>query len=175
MFVVSSGEQSDPQEGFPSPCRSHKLAGSWTQVGSMRSSSRASPTHLAVDNEPDPATPKDGAGSALGSPLLLHLLSSAKGTVNHPLKLGGGLGVLGLVVRSHLVPEERVVVVPPSAVADPRGSSEGISLKVPDVNGRLVLHGVVDVGDVCVVVLKVGVGMAAAVVVGGGALERRRA
>ena len=61
-------------------------------------------------------------------------------------------------MRCHLVPEESVVVVPASAVADSGSSSEGISLKVPNINSRLVLHGVVDVCHVSVVVLKVRVG-----------------
>ena len=108
-----------------------------------------------VDADPDPAGSEHGTGGGLRLELLLHLVHGAEGLVDELLELGRGLGLGGLVGRGHLIPEEGVVVVSTSAVADGGSGLEGVGHQVEDGDLILALGGLVDVGDVRGVVLVV--------------------
>mmetsp|Transcript_25560 Transcript_25560/g.71440 ORF Transcript_25560/g.71440 Transcript_25560/m.71440 type:complete len:306 (+) Transcript_25560:325-1242(+) len=103
---------------------------------------------LLVDADPDPSGAECGSWGSSGLELGLHVLHGTEGLVDHGGEVGGRLGVLGLVWWSHLFPEEGVVVVPATAVADSRSSLEGIGHEVEDRDVVLAFARLVDVGDV---------------------------
>lgn len=82
-------------------------------------------------------SPKHGAGGGRGRELLLHPLGGTEGGVDLGLERGGGLRFGGLVGGRHFVPEEGVVVVASTAVADSGAGGEGVGLEGNDVDGGL--------------------------------------
>mmetsp|Transcript_22830 Transcript_22830/g.37089 ORF Transcript_22830/g.37089 Transcript_22830/m.37089 type:complete len:203 (+) Transcript_22830:234-842(+) len=102
--------------------------------------------------DPNPSRTEHRTGSGLSLELSLHLIHRPKRLINRRLELGANLTLRGLIRGSHLIPEKGVVVMPSSAVADGSGL-KGIQLQLEDVHLFLTLGGLVDVGDVCGVVL----------------------
>jgi hypothetical protein len=103
---------------------------------------------LLVDTHPNPATSKGGSWSGHGLKLLFHGIHGSKRLVDHLRQLSRSLGVLGLVGRKHLFPEEGVVVVASSTVADTRSSFQSIGHQVENGDLGLTFTGLVDVGNV---------------------------
>ena len=107
-----------------------------------------------VNTDPDPPRSKDGSRSSLSFELCLHLLHGSKGLVDKSSQLVGWLCLLSLIRGSHFLPEEGVVVVTSSAIAN--GSSfQRIGHKIEDWNLILALRGLVDIGNIGSVVLVV--------------------
>mmetsp|Transcript_27870 Transcript_27870/g.47333 ORF Transcript_27870/g.47333 Transcript_27870/m.47333 type:complete len:270 (-) Transcript_27870:98-907(-) len=105
--------------------------------------------------DPYPSTSKDCSRSRLCLELGLHLIKRTKGLVNGCLKLSTWLRFLCFIRRSHLIPEEGVVVVSTSRISVSRSCLKRIQLKFKNVNFVLALGGLVDVGNVGTVVLVV--------------------
>lgn len=105
-----------------------------------------------VDANPDPSGSKDGSRSGLSLEFGLHFIHRSKGLVDQPRELVGRLGLLGFIWRGHFGPEEGVVVVSTPTVTD-RAGLQGIRHQVKDWDLVLAFGGLVDVGNVCSVVL----------------------
>ena len=103
---------------------------------------------LLVDTDPDPTGSKEGAGGSTGFKLGLHLVETSKGLVDEFFELSRRLGLLGIIRGCHFVPEEGVVVVTTTVVADSRTGFNGGFHQVDD--GFLVLsfRGLVNVGNI---------------------------
>jgi hypothetical protein len=103
---------------------------------------------LLVHTHPNPATSKGSSWSGHGLKLLFHGIHGSKRLVDHLRQLSRSLGILRLVSGKHLFPEEGVVVVASSTVADTRSGFQSIGHEVKDGDLGLAFTGLVDVGNV---------------------------
>mmetsp|Transcript_15461 Transcript_15461/g.31417 ORF Transcript_15461/g.31417 Transcript_15461/m.31417 type:complete len:241 (+) Transcript_15461:177-899(+) len=114
----------------------------------VRSTDQFELVALFIDTDPNPTGSKEGAGGSTGFKGGLHFVHASKGLVDEFLQLSRRLGGLGLVRRSHFLPEEGVVVVTTSIVTNCRTGFNGRLHQVEDRNLILTFHRLVDIGDV---------------------------
>lgn len=110
---------------------------------------------LLVNANPYPSGSKGGSWSGEGFEFGLHFVHTSETGIDEVDKLRRGLGVLGLIRRSHFVPEKGVIVVPTATVAVGRTRFDSVLHQIK--NGHLVLAfgSLVNVGNVGSVMLVV--------------------
>jgi hypothetical protein len=105
-----------------------------------------------VDANPDPSRSKDGTWGCLCLKLGLHLIHGSEGLVNKTRQLVRNLALLGFIRGCHFFPEEGVVIVTTTTVAN--GTSfQSIGHEVKDRDLGFAFPGLVNVGDIRSMVL----------------------
>jgi hypothetical protein len=107
------------------------------------------------DADPNPSRTKEGAGRGTRLERGLHLVQRSEGFIDGSLECRAGLCLLGFVRWGHFIPEEGVVVVSPSVVADGGSRLESVELQGDDVHLIFTLSCLVNVCDICGVVFVV--------------------